>query len=254
MELFVYPYRAGSKSAVAISDALDCFRINLSNSRFAYGADKAVINWGWGDALPSEVARCKVINKPEAIMKAVDKVSAFKCFIRDRVNCPDYTTDRHTAAQWATQGYKVYCRTQAGGSDGAGLVVFSGAGSELPSARLYTKGLPIRNEYRVHVVGDEVVTYQKKVIRSDAVLGTVNNDVRTTSGGWGFEVVEDERLIPSNIDDECILAVKSLGLDFGGVDVVEASGRAYVIEVNTAPHLTPYSSRKLAAALKEYIG
>lgn len=251
-DLFVYPYKASSLSAIAMSDALDCFRINRDgNSRFAYGANKAIINWGWGDTLPAEVGRCTVINKPEACANAIDKISSFKCFIRDRVKCPDYTTDKATAQQWLNQGSKVYCRQTASGSDGAGLVVVQPtAGSTVPSARLYTKGLPIRHEYRVHVVGDEVITYQKKIAnRTDA-----NYDIRTTGGGWDFEVVEDERLVPANIDDECILAVKALGLDFGGVDVIDIGGVAYVVEVNTAPHLTPYSARKLAAALKEYIG
>lgn len=249
-DLFVYPYRADSQGAIAISDALDCFRISLSNSRFTYGANKAIINWGTGNSLPSEVGRCQVINKPEAICKAVNKIDSFKCFIRDRVKCPDFTTDKTTAIQWLNQGHKVYCRQDASGSDGSGLTVVSPPATTLASARLYTKGIHITNEYRVHVVGDEVITYQRKI----ANIASPNYDVRTTSGGWDFEVIEDERLVPANIDDECILAVKSLGLDFGGVDVVCDGGIAYVVEVNTAPHLTPYSARHLAAALKEYIG
>jgi glutathione synthase/RimK-type ligase-like ATP-grasp enzyme len=102
------------------------------------------------------------------------------------------------------------------------------------------------------VVGDEVITYQKKVPISSRT--DHDYDIRTTAGGWGFEVVEDERNIPSNIDEECILAIKALGLDFGGVDVAEVCNKAYVLEVNTAPHLTPYSARKMAQALREYIG
>jgi glutathione synthase/RimK-type ligase-like ATP-grasp enzyme len=255
-DLFVFPYKAGSRSAIAISDALNCFRINRDgSSRFARGSNKAVINWGWGDSLPLEVAACTVINKPEAVARAISKIESFKRFIEYRVNCPDFTQDRTTATQWAVQGHRVYCRSTSSGSDGSGLTVVSvppGGTVNLPNARLYTKGLAIRNEYRVHVVGDEVITYQKKVPRSD--VSNHNMDVRTTNGGWGFDVVEDERLVPSNIDDECILAIKALGLDFGGVDVVDNGGKAYVIEVNTAPHLTPYSSRKMAEALREYIG
>lgn len=251
--LFVFPYKAGSRSAIAISDALNCYRINRDgSSRFTRGSNKAVINWGWGNSLPEEVAACTVINKPEAVARAISKITSFNCFIRDRVKCPDFTTDKVTAKQWLNQGYKVYCRQSAEGSDGSGLIVHDDPAAALPSARLYTKGLRIREEYRVHVVGDEVVTYQKKVRRTDV---TSHNDlVRTTGGGWGFDVVEDERLVPSNIDDECILAIKSLGLDFGGVDVIDAGGVAYVVEVNTAPHLTPYSARKLSEALRTYIG
>lgn len=251
--LFVFPYKAGSRSAIAISDALDCYRINRDgSSRFTRGTNKAVINWGWGSHLPTEVAACTVINKPEAVSKAISKIESFRCFIRDGVKCPDFTTDKTTAKQWLNQGHRVYCRTQNEGSDGSGLIVHDHIGTDLPSARLYTKGLNIREEYRVHVVGDEVVTYQKKVRRSD--MTTHNSLIRTTAGGWGFDVIEDERLVTANIDDECILAIKSLGLDFGGVDVIDSGGTAYVVEVNTAPHLTPYSARKLSEALRTYIG
>lgn len=251
--LYVFPYKATSKSAIAISDALDCYRINRTNSAFTYAEDKVVINWGWGDILPREVARCRVINKPEAIALAIDKKKAFQKFIDARVKCPAYTTDKTTAKQWSNEGYRVYCRTTAHGSDGQGIVVTSPRSDSIPNASLYTRGISIRNEYRVHVVGDDIISYQKKVHTSDR---TEHNPlVRTTDGGWGFEVVE-ERYVPDNIDDECIAAVKSLGLDFGGVDVVqsEVDRMAYVLEVNTAPHMTPYSAGKLATALKEYIG
>lgn len=251
-DIFVFPYKAGSKSAIAISDALDCFRINRdSNSRFTYGPNKAVINWGWGDSLPPQVAQCQVINKPEAIAKAVNKIESFKAFIANRVKCPDFTQDKTTAQQWLNNGSHIYCRTSASGSDGSGLIVVSPP-ETLPIARLYTKGLSISNEYRLNIVGEEVITYQKKV----KVSGRTDHNplVRTTNGGWGFEVVEDERNIPENIDEEAIMAVKSLGLDFGGVDVISSGGKAYVVEVNTAPHLTPYAARKVAEALREYIG
>ena len=254
MEIFVFPYKAGSKSAIAISDALDCFRINRDgSSRFTYSPNKAVINWGFGGSLPEQVARCKVINKPEAICRSVDKISSFEAFIANRVLCPEYTRDRSTALQWRNQGHNVYCRGDSGGRDGSGLVVSRARSSEtLPSAAFYTKGLTITNEYRLNVVGDEVITYQKKV----KVSGREDHDllVRTTNGGWGFEVVEDERNIPANIDEEAIAAVKAVGLDFAGVDIIDSRGTAYVVEVNTAPHLTPYSARKMAQALKEYIG
>ena len=258
-DIFVFPYKAGSKSAIAVSDALDCFRINRENSRFTYGPNKAVINWGWGGSLPPEVERCQVINKPEAIALAVNKIASFKKFIEHRVKCPMFTQDRTTAQQWINDGYRVYCRMSADGSDGSGLQVLQpGTGSflptipEIPVARLYTRGLTISNEYRLNVVGEEVVTYQKKVKVSDRT--DHNPYVRTTSGGWGFEVVEDERNIPGNIDEEAIMSIKALGLDFGGVDIISSGGTAYVTEVNTAPHLTPYAARKVAQALKDYIG
>lgn len=246
---YIFPYRATSKSAIAISEAMDCYRINRTNSQFTYADNKAVINWGWGDALPEEVARCKVINKPTAVSNAISKIKSFELFIANRVRCPDYTTDINTAKQWINQGYSVFCRTENEGSDGSGIV-FAHEISQLVRARLYTKNITNSKEFRVHVVGDAIISYQKKV-HSDRLSAST---IRTTSNGWNFEVVE-ERDAPSVLDDESIAAVKALGLDFGGVDIIIANdAKAYVLEVNTAPHLTPYSARKMAEALKEYIG
>ena len=259
-DLFIYPYQAGSKSAIALSEALDCYRINRDgSSRFQYGPNKVVINWGMGNALPAEVMRCPVLNKPEAVSRAINKITSFERFIANRVRTPQFTRDRQTASQWLTNGATVYCRLTSEGSDGQGLKVVqpnvearsTSDHPPLPSAQFYTKGIRIANEYRVNVLGSEVLTYQKKVRRTDVT--THNELVRTTDGGWGFDVVEEQH-VPPTIDGEAIAAVAALGLDFGGVDIVEDIARnVYVLEVNTAPHLTPYSAEKFASAIKEFV-
>ena len=49
-------------------------------------------------------------------------------------------------------------------------------------------------------------------------------------------------------------AMKLSGLDFGAVDVImDAEGKAYVMEINTAPYLTPYYMRCIAKVFKYMI-
>lgn len=252
---FIFPYKADSQGAIALSEKLDCYRISRQNSRFIGNANRTVINWGWGDPLPSEVMKCRIINKPEAVARCVNKIESFTRFIANRVNVPPYTRDYDTALQWFRAGYQVYCRSTATGMDGAGVtVVHSAVNTELPRGMsFYTKRVACRDEYRVNIVGDEVVAFQMKV----PVTGhptPINQDVRTTGGGWGF-IVKEEWEVPQCLDSEAVAAVKALGLDFGGVDIIYSSDtQAYVLEVNSAPHLTPYSADKYAAAFKEMIG
>lgn len=252
--VFIFPYKADSQGAIALSEALDCYRINRQNSQFVGNPNRTVINWGWGNALPSEVMKCKILNKPEAVAACVNKLTSFAKFEAARVSTPEWTRDYEKAKNWFINGHRVYCRATAEGMDGAGITIaIYTLMNELPrDMAFYTKGLQIRDEYRINVVGDEVVCFQKKVPVTN-FTGTRNDQVRTTGGGWGFEVVEEWE-VPSSIDGEAIAAVKALGLDFGGVDVIyTAANLVKVLEVNSAPHLTPYSSQKYANAFKELI-
>lgn len=260
-ELFIFPYKAASKSAIALSDALDCYRINRTNSAFRYNPSKIVINWGWGGALPAEVARCTLLNKPEAVSTAVNKISTFKKLLENQVAIPKVTTDVNMARAWITQGYVVYARTAIEGSDGSGLSVHSSCINEpLPTnALLYTRGFGATasnfEEYRINVFKEDVVCAQKKVRESSAPRFTSHGEkeifIRTTSNRWGFEVVSGNQ-VHAAVEEEAIAAINALGLDFGGVDVVRNGNIVYVLEVNTAPHLTPYACSKYAEAFKAY--
>jgi D-alanine-D-alanine ligase-like ATP-grasp enzyme len=51
-----------------------------------------------------------------------------------------------------------------------------------------------------------------------------------------------------------IRAVELAGLDFGAADViVDGTGKAYTLEVNTAPWLSPYYAKQIGLALKYMI-
>lgn len=76
MKAFIYPYKAGSESAKALSEGLGIKRIAHTNSRFKGGKDKLVINWG-ASKVSEEVSKCTILNLPQAVRLASDKLLAF---------------------------------------------------------------------------------------------------------------------------------------------------------------------------------
>lgn len=75
--MIIYPYKPGSTSSKALADALGIKRISHKNSKFRGNADKVVINWG-ASKVSEEVAKCTIINHPDAVAKAANKLSFFK--------------------------------------------------------------------------------------------------------------------------------------------------------------------------------
>jgi len=86
-------------------------------------------------------------------------------------------------------------------------------------------------EYRVYAVSGRVATVAEKTPDNpDAVAWNVAQGGRFDVVRWGSWPMEVVRV--------ALEAFKYSGLDFGGVDVmVDRDGRAYVIEINSAPSL-----------------
>jgi hypothetical protein len=144
-------------------------------------------------------------------------------------------------------------------------------------------------EYRVHVVGDKVLFAQKKYFR-EQLFHTIVCDkffdsdyahdwrvynegykpleefeeesqfIRNNDHGWGFHDMEDIGNVPTDVLAQAILSVKSLGLDFGAVDIITSEERVdgkhkpFVLEVNTAPGLRDRNLVKYARHFKQLIG
>lgn len=77
MKAFIFPYKAGSESCKALAQGLDLKRIAHTNSRFKGNKDKLVINWG-ASKVPEEVSKCIILNLPQAVKQASDKLLAFR--------------------------------------------------------------------------------------------------------------------------------------------------------------------------------
>lgn len=235
----------GSVSARDLARSLGVIRIK-GEKRLG---TSVVINWGRSDlSLRGKVKR--IINLPAAVARAANKIQTFSVLKNEGVPTVDWTVNKSEAATWIEEGEMVYCRLQTASSQGRGIVVVGQDDLTLPTAPLYTKGFNKTHEYRVHVAFGQVIDYSKKRKRTE---GEVNPYIKNATSGWVFcrEGVD----LPSEVVSISVAAVKSLGLDFGALDVLykERDDEARILEVNTSPGIEGTTLTKYSEAFKRFI-
>lgn len=224
------PYKPGSQSAKALADALGIKRLRQEGPVINLRGD-FLINWGCS-SITREFRNGELLNKPEQVSLAINKLNALTAMDEGDVDVPDFTTEKDEAATWFAKGRKVVCRTKLSSYGGDGIVIAENA-EQLVDAPLYVRYMPKDQEYRVHVFRDNVFFAQRKARKHDVPDDQVNWQVRNLAGGFIYANQNIE--VADNIKDNCKRAIMALGLDFGAVDVVvTASGKPYVLEVNTA--------------------
>lgn len=238
-DVFMYPYKAGSESCAALAKALGVRRIKHDNSTFKGKQERTVINWG-ATEVPAEVNKCFVVNHPERVAIACNKLSAYRV-LEDEDLCPAYTEREDVARAWL-QKCDIVERHTLTGMGGAGIrVVEKGDFDSLSDkAKVYCIYVPKKAEFRVHVICGNIVDVQRKSRRRDVPDDKVNWKVRNHDNGFIYARGNDLGVVPNQVKEVALRAVGLLGLDFGAVDVIynETRNMAYVLEVNTAPGLS----------------
>lgn len=237
--VWVYPYKMASESGKALAAALECKRIKREGSRFKGRVGRVVVNWGNAVA-PEAMKGVRFLNHPAAVAVATNKLSTFNRLYGEGVPIPAYTTLRVVARDWLKDNKMVVCRTILNGKGGAGIVLVK-PGEELVRAALYTQYVPGSLEYRVHVVGDEISTMIRR--KKEGFEGEVNPHIRNHDQGYEFKWVIFEPP-PEAVVKAAVDAVKTLGLDFGAVDIRYSPRNKVVavLEVNTAPGMARKST------------
>jgi glutathione synthase/RimK-type ligase-like ATP-grasp enzyme len=238
--IYMYAYSNGSKTAKLLAEKLGIKRLKHVGSK---AKPTVVINWGKG------IPFTKVINDYKAVGSAINKLIAFKLLKEKGVSVPPFTTSRTEAQAWMPQA-KVVCRGTLTGHEGQGITIHSEG--TLPNVPLYVKYIPKKKEFRVHVCNGKIIDEQQKV-RSSSYTGAAGFEIRNTANGFIFQ--RNGIIVPSDVREQAIAAVKGLGLDFGAVDVIwnESKDKAYVLEVNTAPGLEGTSLEIYSKALRQLI-
>lgn len=234
MAMKLYQYKAGSASAKALAEKLGIKRIKLEGSKYKPKATDVIINWG-SSTLPQELKNAIILNKPEAIAKASNKLSAFQAFKEAEVPTPEFTTSFHEALKWIDKaGAMVVARTKLSGHSGEGIVLVQKENrDELPNAPLYTEYVKKVQEYRLHVFKGNVFFIQRKARKQEVPDDEVNWQVRNHANGFIFAHQGVD--VPDSYKEAAVAAVKALGLDFGAVDIIETKKKeCFVLEVNTA--------------------
>lgn len=246
----IFPYIGGSKSVKLLAAALDAVIIRRKNSKFKGRANKTVINWGAG-TLPPEVEKCNVVNANSRV--ASNKLHTFAA-LKGKPYCLPFVTKKEDAAKWFAEFPKatVVCRTLVSSHSGKGIVLADNV-QQLVDAKLYTLYIPKKDEYRIHVAFGEVIHKQRKA-RNRAVPDE-KVDWKVRSHLKGFIFVQEGVVPPDCVLEAAVDAVKTCNLDFAGVDVIynEKQGKAYVVEVNSAPGIEGTTVEKYRDVFKRHL-
>ena len=223
--------------------------VRSDSLRFKPRTTDVIINWGNSKApefYKSLIEWEQHFNDIEPVSIAVNKLTTFK-MLQDKCNIPEWTTDPQAAYDWCKphpHAYDVagFARTKLTGFGGDGIIPFNHAceygveGQPFPQAPLYVQYKKKKKEFRVHVFKGEVIDITQKKKRKD-FDGEVNTKIRNYGNGWVYcrEDIEE----PEDLRVQARLAVESLGLHFGAVDIIwnEKENKSYVLECNTAPGL-----------------
>lgn len=230
---FVYPYKQGSKGAKALASALEGRVLRRQGSSYVPRQGDVIINWGDGQC-PSEL---HPLNAGPVVAAIANKRVAFGVFQAAGVPVPAFALERGNVS-W--DGLTVV-RHKLTGHSGEGIELVEDK-ANLPTALLYVEYIKKEQEYRVHVgigPGGEVITIavQRKARRTDFPAADVNWKIRNHHNGFVF--AREGFVTPPGVVDAARQALVASGLDFGAVDVIYNSkeGKAYVLEINTAPGL-----------------
>ena len=245
MKLYVWPYKAGSRSGKALAEGLGAQRVRQVNSRFIPRRDKCVINWGNSGDFPFDPTGLgRVINHPRYVNAVANKKTFFQDMRSSALDeyLPPFAFNRQDATVLLSnmERPKIYCRTSLRGHSGDGIVIAT-TEDELVDAPLYTANLGWRREYRVHVAFRRAIDIQKKCRLTPENLEerglTLDMDVRNLKGGWIYarERIEETEETLARMGDASLATIEIMGLHFGAVDVcVLKDGSVKVLEVNTA--------------------
>lgn len=249
--LYLYTYNMYSKGAKALARHLLIKRIRHQDSKFKGGLMKTVLNWG-ATELPKEALKCFVINHPAAVQEVSNKLSFFET-VEGMEITPKFTTNKELAMEWASKENKaVVCRQILNGSGGRGIIV-AHTPEMVINAPLYTKYVPKKDEYRVHIFQDTVIDVQKKGVTHNKVVDGVNYQIRNHRNG--FIYMRDNIEPPYAVEVVALKAFKEFNLHFGAVDVIwtDNTKKALVLEINTAPGLEGATTGIYAEELKGYL-
>lgn len=220
---------------------------------FAVGISEALKELGY-DVLRSVRSSNKRVNiKIDQNDIAFNKLQQLEKFRAIQVPHPEFTNDPAVALSWVMEDYTVVCRTKTMGYGGDGIVM-ANSEEELVKAPLYTRYIPKKREFRIHVFGNEIIFYQEKRKRKDVENDKVNYQVRNHENGWVFCHQDVEIPNQEAVFADAVKIVKKLGYRYAAMDVIynEAKNKHYFLEANSRPGIEGETAKAYAQAfLKE---
>lgn len=204
-------------------------------------------------SLPSEsVQRLQeVLGAPKVTLlhygKGVSKLEQYLYFKENTIPSVEYTEDYVIAYNWLEDGYTVMCRKRIKGQTGAGIIVAKPSDEALPDAKVYTKYISHKREFRVNLFQHTVVNVREKV----KMKGTKGDfHIRNIANGYTTAICTE---YPKQLIELAEKASKVSSSDFTGVDIGynELKDMAFVIEVNSGPSIEGSSVGAFVSMIKK---
>ena len=187
----------------------------------------------WGSMAPVERKPRRVINQMRAIRAASNKREALDTMRLAGIRVPDVFMPQDVGnLPYPLLGRKDH---HVGAND---IILclqkrdFDRAVAE--GVTHFTKYIPTKAEYRVHVFGDAIIKTSQKILTEPNQA--LQPWIRNLGAGYTFR--QPELRLSGAARGMAIDAVNALGLTFGAVDVIVGDDdQPYILEVNTAPGL-----------------
>jgi len=254
--LKIYPYKMSSMSSKQLRDRLGALRV-YPDRAYRYRDGDLVINWG-NTQLPTwDNSQVKWLNNPVRVRNASNKLTTLKMLDNAGIKVPQFTTDMDRALLFDT----IVVRHSLTGHSGQGIEIIDGYDHYIPNAPLYTEYIPAKAEYRVHIFDGNVIDISKKVRMEEPDLGypPVPDEpdeeemmIKSHKNGWMF--ARGGINFNPELGRIAIKAVKTLGLDFGAVDIIRGEDNEYyTLEVNTACGMETSTENSYVTAILNYI-
>lgn len=215
----------------------------------------------WGETFPTELDGIRILNGGEAL----SKFEQARKLQQDGINTIETVSveDMRSMRRRMTGGLKPVPaswiprkNSHVGGND---LL------TPCENPDYYSARLALTKEYRIHTfLGKKSIRAGEKRLREgyslDAAevaasrgrLKLASDWIRSYDGGW--RVCYDNFQSTQKMKNLSYKAAKSLGMDFGAVDIGEdATGTLYVLELNRAPGLEGGSIEAYANHIKKWI-
>jgi len=205
----------------------------------------------WGTSAKSKMFSGNVFNKREAIGRATDKLVALSVLSKARIPVPVFGED---LAIFDNLPILWRGRNHHAGNKFRMIKTLKEYREEVKRGQTegyYMDFINKAREYRIYATTEEVIICYEKLKTKDVTCPyRWNRD-------FGYSQEQCKR-VSKNTSCAMILAtrcIKTLGLDFGAVDIVETKdGKLYVIEVNTGPTLGDFSLPIILEKMTQIVG
>lgn len=247
--MFITPYKLGSRTVIALADALD-LKV-LSPERLLTKRSSKVINFG-NSQLANVNTNHEILNKNTS--KALNKFDCSTYLLNAGVDVPYFTSETEEAQDWIDDGGTVVARKFVKSREGRGIEIYSGDVWLPEEYPMYTQYVKNRREFRVHAFKDEIIDITEKR-PSFREYWKVNFEIRSHANGWVFS--RSELKIPNEetLQEISNKTLETLDLDFAAIDFIyDVNAEKWlVLEVNTAPGLEETSLEKYITKFKSIL-